>query len=301
MLITGAATTARHRRRRRAPRDRRQRRRPRSATSSTSPAPAPGSSPASRTPPIAPRVVDRRRVARPVRRRRRGVGSLSRTTCPLARSTRNTSRTPLASARHQVRRARREHDPLRARAHARRLARAVGLRAVLPPRSRASSAARRRCAGRCPPRRWCRPARGCSPPTGTPPTARPDSDRVARPTARPSPAARRPSALAALPCAPLVATLTRVVVRAPGVVSSNTPLPSASRSCRNTSRTPLVSPATRLLASDQNATYRPLALMRGRPLAPLACVPSLATLTRATVAASRGRARRRRARRWCRR
>ena len=80
-----------------------------------------------------------------------------------------------------------------------------------------------------------------------------------------------------------------MVVRAPAAVSSNTPLPSASRSCRNTSRTPLVSPATRVDASDQNATYRPLALIRGRPLAPLPWPPSLATLTRVTVPVTRSR------------
>src|SRR5207253_196192 len=53
-----------------------------------------------------------------------------------------------------------------------------------------------------------------------------------------------------------------------------------SRSRTKTSISPLVSPGTRLLASDSNTTKRPSPLMAGKRLAPLACPPSLATLTR---------------------
>ncbi len=52
------------------------------------------------------------------------------------------------------------------------------------------------------------------------------------------------------------------------------------RSWTNTSVTPLVSPGTRLVASDLNTTKRPLPLIFGCELRPLPCVPSDATLTR---------------------
>jgi hypothetical protein len=56
-------------------------------------------------------------------------------------------------------------------------------------------------------------------------------------------------------CAPLVARLTRLVVR-------------VHRSRTNASRLPFVSPGTRLGALDGNATYRPFPLMDGEPLVP---------------------------------
>ena len=56
-----------------------------------------------------------------------------------------------------------------------------------------------------------------------------------------------------------------------------------SRSRTKTSISPLVSPGTRLLASDSNTTKRPSPLMAGKRLAPLACPPSLATLTRSVA------------------
>src|SRR3989344_139454 len=84
-------------------------------------------------------------------------------------------------------------------------------------------------------------------------------------TSRPSPdGAAHP--LQPLPCVPSVATLTRVV--AP-----------VCRSRTKMSRWPLVSPATRVLASDWNATYRPSALRAGRRLAPLPPVPVRVKLT----------------------
>src|SRR5215470_15896696 len=49
-----------------------------------------------------------------------------------------------------------------------------------------------------------------------------------------------------------------------------------------TSRAPLVSPGTRLVASDAKAMNRPFALMAGEKLEPLASEPSLATETRFT-------------------
>src|SRR3989338_4733053 len=66
--------------------------------------------------------------------------------------------------------------------------------------------------------------------------------------------------LSPLPCAPPLDTLTRVVVP-------------VCRSWRNVSATPLVSPATSVLATDWNATSRPSALRAGRRLAPLPPVP----------------------------
>ncbi len=76
--------------------------------------------------------------------------------------------------------------------------------------------------------------------------------------------------------------LTRSVEIEP--VSSKMPSPSASRSCRNTSARPLVSPATRLVARDWNAMNRPLALIAALVLSPPSpWAPFEATLTRRTA------------------
>ena len=58
-----------------------------------------------------------------------------------------------------------------------------------------------------------------------------------------------------VPCTPPVPSLTREVCLLPG--SSNTPLPSLSRSWMKTSATALVSPAASVLASVVNSTKRP--------------------------------------------
>ena len=47
----------------------------------------------------------------------------------------------------------------------------------------------------------------------------------------------------------------------------------------NTSLNPFVSAATRLTASDSNATTAPVPLTAGLTLSPLACVPPFPTLT----------------------
>ena len=79
-------------------------------------------------------------------------------------------------------------------------------------------------------------------------------------------ATRRPSSeidgkvLCPSPCVPFVATLTRTTVF---VRLSRT----------NTSETPLVSPGTRLLANEANATHRPSADTDGAVLDELACTP----------------------------
>lgn len=90
--------------------------------------------------------------------------------------------------------------------------------------------------------------------------------------AEPEPnAMERPSSLIAggenppIACAPSNATLTRVVVP-------------VWRSCTKMSPVPLVSSATRLVASDWNATNRPSALISGAQLESLACSPVLLTL-----------------------
>ena len=67
--------------------------------------------------------------------------------------------------------------------------------------------------------------------------------------------------LASLPWTPPAETLTRVVCP-------------VARSRSNTSATPLVSPATRLLASEVKTTKRPSALMRALDEAPFACPPA---------------------------
>jgi len=72
---------------------------------------------------------------------------------------------------------------------------------------------------------------------------------------------------APLPSVPELLTLTRVV----------TP---DCRSRRKTSLTPLVSPATRLVATDSNTTYRPSELMAGQPQSPSASAPAVLTLAR---------------------
>src|SRR2546427_11209811 len=81
--------------------------------------------------------------------------------------------------------------------------------------------------------------------------------------------------LPAFPWVPSLATDTRVVE---GVQPAGTPT-QVSRT--KTSPAPLVSPATRLLASAAKATNRPSALMAGVSLTPLPSLPSLATDTRA--------------------
>src|SRR5438552_3772355 len=95
-------------------------------------------------------------------------------------------------------------------------------------------------------------------------------------------ATNRPSAeidggkLVPLPCAPCEATLTRLV------------LP-AFRSRTNTSLAPFVSPPTRLLALDRNATKRPSAEIGAAKLSPLACAPWELTLTRVVLPVLRSR------------
>src|SRR5438445_6238564 len=95
-------------------------------------------------------------------------------------------------------------------------------------------------------------------------------------------ATKRPSAeiagtqLAPFPCAPWEATLTRLV------------LP-ALRSRTNTSLAPFVSPPTRLLALDRNATKRPSAEIGAAKLSPLACAPWELTLTRVVLPVLRSR------------
>src|SRR5439155_16786291 len=76
--------------------------------------------------------------------------------------------------------------------------------------------------------------------------------------------------LAPFPCAPWESTLTRLV------------LP-AFRSRTNTSLAPFVSPPTRLLALDRNATKRPSAEIDAAKLSPLPCAPSELTLTRVVL------------------
>src|SRR5262245_52531828 len=76
-------------------------------------------------------------------------------------------------------------------------------------------------------------------------------------------------------CSPDVRTLTRSI--AP-----------ESRSFTKTSATALVSPGTRFVAVDQNATKRPSPLICGWLLEPAAAVPSLAALTRVTCWADTG-------------
>ena len=101
-----------------------------------------------------------------------------------------------------------------------------------------------------------------------------------------SKATKRPSPLMAgrallkFPWLPTLSTLTLVVATAPG--SSKIPSASVSRSRTNTSRKPLLSPGTRLEATDSKATKRPSALMAAAPKSPLKllpCVPALSTLT----------------------
>src|SRR2546422_463512 len=95
-------------------------------------------------------------------------------------------------------------------------------------------------------------------------------------------ATNRPSAeidggkLVSLPCVPCEATLTRLV------------LP-ALRSRANTSLAPFVSPPTRLLALDRNATNRPSAEIGAAKLSPLACAPWELTLTRLVLPVFRSR------------
>jgi hypothetical protein len=78
-------------------------------------------------------------------------------------------------------------------------------------------------------------------------------------------------------CAPPRPTLTRRVVPAP---TSRT----------NTSGWPLVSPGTRLVASDEKATKRPSAETAGSPPDPLACTPPGPTFTRSVLPARAGAA-----------
>jgi hypothetical protein len=78
------------------------------------------------------------------------------------------------------------------------------------------------------------------------------------------------SQLLLFPCPPALDTLTRVVVP-------------VCRSCTNTSSLPLVSPATRVDAVEENATRRPSALMAGVQLRPFPCPPRLDMLTRDVV------------------
>lgn len=63
------------------------------------------------------------------------------------------------------------------------------------------------------------------------------------------------------------------------------------RSWTNTSRRPLVSPGTRLLASDQKATKRPSAEIRGAPLSSLPGLFPESTLTRLVTPAATSRTR----------
>src|SRR5580765_8315700 len=80
----------------------------------------------------------------------------------------------------------------------------------------------------------------------------------------------QPWLLVLFACVPSQATLTRVVVPAP-------------MSRRNTSPTPLVSPATRFVAGLKNATYCPLAEIELEKLGRSACAPPVATLTSSVV------------------
>ena len=75
-----------------------------------------------------------------------------------------------------------------------------------------------------------------------------------------------------LPCVPALSTLTITVV--PSV-----------RSRRKTSPALLVSPATRLLATEVNATKRPSSLMAASKLPLVAWASLLSTLTRSVVPA----------------
>ena len=56
-----------------------------------------------------------------------------------------------------------------------------------------------------------------------------------------------------------------------------------SQSRTKISLSPLVSPLTRLVASDENATKRPSALIEGRSLEPFAEPPVVETLTSSMV------------------
>jgi hypothetical protein len=95
-------------------------------------------------------------------------------------------------------------------------------------------------------------------------------------------AMNRPSAeiagwrLSSLPGAPSNPPLTRLVH----------PI---NRSWTNTSRNTLVSPGTRFVESDTNATYRPSAEMDGAQLAPFPSTPLRSTLTRVVTPATRSR------------
>ena len=81
-----------------------------------------------------------------------------------------------------------------------------------------------------------------------------------------------------MPCAPATVWLIRCVVP-------------ACQSRRNTSVVPLVSPGTRFVAFEENATYRPLALIVALLLSLLRLVwdPVLDTSIRRVVPASRSR------------
>src|SRR6266550_2456689 len=76
-------------------------------------------------------------------------------------------------------------------------------------------------------------------------------------------------------------------------VASNPTLTSlvwpVSRSRTNTSSNPLVSPGTRFVAPEVNATKRPSALTDGSRLKPSACLPLLLTLTRSVLPLARSR------------
>src|SRR2546428_83045 len=82
--------------------------------------------------------------------------------------------------------------------------------------------------------------------------------------------------LSPLPCAPWESTLTRLVLP---VLRSRT----------KTSLTVFVSPPTRLVATELNATKRPLAEIDGTKLAPFSCAPWESTLTRLVLPALRSR------------
>ena len=92
-------------------------------------------------------------------------------------------------------------------------------------------------------------------------------------TYRPS-ALMEASQLRLFPCSPVLDTLTLVVVP-------------VCRSRTNTSSTPFLSPATRFVASDENATYRPSPLIEGEELWPFAFSPLLDTLTSSAFPAER--------------
>ena len=95
-------------------------------------------------------------------------------------------------------------------------------------------------------------------------------------------ATKRPSALIAgnplvsLPSSPALETLTRSVVP-------------ACRSRTNTSKCPVVSPGTRLVAADMKAMKRPSALIAGLKLSPSPWALALETLTRSVLPAWRSR------------